>query len=119
VEDEPAIRALSERVLRAAGHEVLTAATGDDAIALVRAREAPIDLLLTDVVMPGGNGVDLARRMRELRPGLPVLYVSGFADDILADHGATEPHAAFLAKPFSADALRERVASMLASARVD
>jgi PAS domain S-box-containing protein len=96
VEDEEDVRAFVRRVLEQTGYEVTEAATGSDALVAATVGRPP-DLLVTDILMPGMTGVELARRLREIRPGLPVLLVSGFADDPLVpgDQGMR-----FLTKPF-------------------
>jgi len=99
VEDRGLVRNLARSVLSAAGFDVVTAAGGDEALALVESGAQP-DLLLTDVVMPGMSGAELARRLRGLRPGLPVLYMSGYTDDVLKASELSAPHTSFLAKPF-------------------
>jgi two-component system, cell cycle sensor histidine kinase and response regulator CckA len=109
VEDDEAVRAFVRAVLEGQGYRVLVAASPDEAISLVARREEPIHLLLTDVVMPGMNGVDLARRIEEIVPGLKVLFVSGYTENTIVHHGVLDPGVSFLAKPFSPGALAERV----------
>jgi hypothetical protein len=99
VEDRGLVRSLARSVLAAAGFDVVTAAGGDEALELVHAGTEP-DLLLTDVVMPGMSGAELARRLRSLQPKLPVLYMSGYTDDVLQPAELAEPRTSFLAKPF-------------------
>lgn len=114
VDDEPAIRAYGRDVLRAGGYEVTVAADGHDAERQVL-DGLEFDLLLTDVVMPGRSGVALAQRMVELRPDVPVLFVSGFAEDpVLHRAGHRAP---FLPKPFSPEALLGAVRDALDGAR--
>jgi hypothetical protein len=99
VEDRGLVRTLAGSVLSAAGFDVVTAAGGDEALELVRTGTEP-DLLLTDVVMPGMSGAELARRLRRLHPELPVLYMSGYTDDVVQPAELAEPRTSFLAKPF-------------------
>ncbi len=99
VEDRGLVRDLAHSILEAAGYNVVSAAGGDEALAVVEAGTIP-DLVLTDVVMPGMSGAELARRLRGLRPGLPVLYMSGYTDDVLQASELEEPRTSFLAKPF-------------------
>jgi PAS domain S-box-containing protein len=113
VEDEEEVRDLARDILAGRGYTVLEAATPEAALAQARAGE-PIDLLLTDVVMPRINGRELAERLRALRPGLPVLYMSGYTDDALLHRGVAAPGAHFLQKPFSPAALLRRVHEVLA-----
>jgi two-component system cell cycle sensor histidine kinase/response regulator CckA len=115
VEDDEAVRAFVRAVLEGQGYRVLVAASPDEAISLVGRREEPIHLLLTDVVMPGMNGVDLARRIGEIAPGLKVLFVSGYTENTIVHHGILDPGVSFLAKPFSPGALAERVRRELES----
>jgi PAS domain S-box-containing protein len=103
VEDEPGLRDIAQRVLARAGFEVMTAAGPDEAILAFEATAEPPDLLLTDVVMPGMRGPELAERLRGTRPGLKVLLVSGYAEEIV-ESGRTDS-LPFLAKPFSAESL--------------
>jgi two-component system cell cycle sensor histidine kinase/response regulator CckA len=100
------------QVLTAAGHAVLEAANGEEALALGERRSQPIDLLLTDVVMPGMSGPDLVGRLRSVRPNLPVLYMSGYDRDLI-DQKTLETAAGFLPKPFSPRALLEGVDQLL------
>jgi PAS domain S-box-containing protein len=111
-EDEPVVRELVLRLLRRAGHSVTGAADGEQALKLAK-REPAFDLLVTDVVMPGMNGRELAERMQQLQPRLPVLFMSGYAHDL--DGGLPEANgaSAFLQKPFDAAALLQRVQSLL------
>jgi PAS domain S-box-containing protein len=103
VEDEPGLRDIAKRVLARAGFDVTAAAGPDEAILAAESMAEPIDLLLTDVVMPGMRGPELAIRLRSSRPGLRVLLVSGYAEEIV--EGARDDSLPFLAKPFSAESL--------------
>jgi two-component system cell cycle sensor histidine kinase/response regulator CckA len=110
VEDDAGVRGLMAEILEAAGYVVTVAAHPAEALALVEAMPEPIDLLLTDVIMPGMSGRDLARELAPRRPGLRVLYVSGYAGEAIARHGGIEPGGRFLQKPFSEVDLLQRVA---------
>ncbi len=114
VEDEDAVRKLVTRMLVAAGYIVVSAANGDEALALGARYERRIDLLLTDVVMPQMSGRRLAERFGELRPGLSVLYMSGYTDHALENHGVLEPGLFFINKPFSSAELVRKVREALA-----
>jgi PAS domain S-box-containing protein len=103
VEDEPGLRDIAQRVLARSGFDVTVAAGPDEAILAAGSMTEPIDLLLTDVVMPGMRGPELAIRLRSTRPGLRVLLVSGYAEEIV--EGARDDSLPFLAKPFSAESL--------------
>ncbi len=100
-EDEPAVRSLTKRILERSGYEVIDAATGDEALAIFQREGARVDLVLTDVVMPGLRGPELVAELERLRPGLPVLFMSGYADDDLVRRGVFPEHVAFLKKPFT------------------
>jgi PAS domain S-box-containing protein len=116
VEDEDSVRSLARRVLTRAGYAVLEAADGESALEVARAHAGAIDLLLTDVVMPGGGGRKLAEAMERLRPATRVLYMSGYPGDAIAEHGLA-PEVDLLPKPFSPDTLLRRVASALGGVR--
>nr|WP_221380010.1 PAS domain S-box protein [Actinoplanes polyasparticus] len=105
VEDEPALRGVLTRILRAAGHEVLIAADGPAALALADAHEGPIDVLLTDVVMPHMLGRELAERFADRHPGTRVLFMSGYARPVLASQGTLAPGVTLVEKPFSKNQL--------------
>jgi DNA-binding NtrC family response regulator len=92
---------------------VLEAENAAQALAVAAAHIGPIHLLVSDVVMPGGSGRDLARRLAESRPATKVLYISGYTDDAIVHHGMLEPGLAFLQKPFTPDALARRVRDAL------
>jgi CheY-like chemotaxis protein len=112
VEDEPSVLRVAQRALRRAGYEVLVAASAAEARSHFDLHQQAIDLLVSDVRLPDANGTELAQSLHRQAPGLPVLYVSGYTDEVL------EPGpAAFLAKPFSPAELVTAVESTLASAR--
>ena len=114
VEDEPGLRDIAQRVLARSGFEVTAAAGPDEAILAAESMTEHIDLLLTDVVMPGMRGPELAIRLRSSRPGLRVLLVSGYAEEIV--EGGREDSVPFLAKPFSAESLLNAVDAAISSA---
>ena len=116
-EDERLVRVLAQKVLERAGYRVLVGAGGADAMALAERHDGPIHLLLTDVVMPEMNGRELARRLTAVRPGVRVLYMSGYADEAVAQHGVLDPGTAFLQKPFTPEALAKKVRGVLDGAR--
>ena len=117
-EDDDAVRAIARAILQRAGYQVLDAHDGASALALAEAHAGHIDLLLTDVIMPGMNGRELAERMTLRRPGLPVLFVSGYTDNVLADLGIPSADTALLDKPFTPASLTAAVAAILGDARV-
>ena len=105
VEDEAALRDVAGRILSGAGYRVLAAECGAAALDLARRHDGPIDLLLSDVVMPGMLGKELAERLTGARPATRVLYMSGYAQPVLHSQGTLEPGVALLEKPFTADDL--------------
>src|SRR5574341_1682227 len=112
-EDEEAVRRVARETLVRNGYSVLQASQGAAALALAEAHGSPIHLLLTDVVMPGMSGRQLADRLSALRPGLKVLYMSGYTDDGIVRQGMLEPGLAYLQKPFRPDALARKVREVL------
>ncbi len=113
VEDEPMVRDLARRILVRQGYQVLTAGDGTEALALARANEWRIDLLLTDVVMPGVDGKRLFKELRKHCPYLEVLYMSGYTDDVIAHHGVLEPGTLFVQKPFTPEILLRHIRDAL------
>lgn len=113
VEDEDLIRDLAEQILAEAGYRVFAAADASEAMALAEQVATPIDLLLTDVVMPGVSGADLAHRLLRQHPEMRILYMSGYSDSLIFRYGVLQERAAFLRKPFSAEVLEQRVAELL------
>jgi PAS domain S-box-containing protein len=116
VEDEDIVRSLARRILHGSGYEVIEAGSGEEALRLARGHDGHIDLLLTDVVMPGMNGRELADRLTELRPGTRVVYMSGYTEDVVLQRGISGDRA-FLAKPFTATALAQEVRDVLDGAK--
>jgi PAS domain S-box-containing protein len=117
VEDEASLRTLTSEILQASGYQVLEASSGPVALALAHAAELPVDVLLTDVVMPGMSGPELAERLRTIRPGIPVLYMSGYTDDALGRHGVLAPGILLLQKPFTAAKLTGRLREALSHSK--
>ena len=113
VEDSDALRDIASRVLERRGYTVLEASDGEAALMLAARHPGAIDLLLTDVVMPEMNGRQLAERLTALRPGLKVLYMSGYAGDAVTRRGVLEQGMAYLQKPFTPDALARKVREVL------
>jgi signal transduction histidine kinase/DNA-binding response OmpR family regulator len=113
VEDEPAVRNSTRRILIAAGYGVLEAANGAAALALCESHDGGIDLLLTDVVMPGIGGRELAARLKQLRPRVKVLYMSGYTDTAAARGGEFDEDARFIGKPFTAAELTRSIREAL------
>ncbi|HET8732344.1 MAG TPA: PAS domain S-box protein, partial [Anaeromyxobacteraceae bacterium] len=113
VEDEPKVRDATVGVLRAAGYRVHAAGGAEEALVWLREEGEPVDLVVTDVVMPGAGGRELAGAVEALRPGTRVLYVSGFTRDATLRHGVSGEGPDFLAKPFTPQELRARVRAAL------
>jgi signal transduction histidine kinase/ActR/RegA family two-component response regulator/HAMP domain-containing protein len=118
VEDEPVVRSLAVRALVDQGYRVLQAPDGQAALTTSRAYEGEVHLLVTDVVMPGMNGKELADRLVADRPGIRVLYVSGYTDHAVVRHGVLEEGIAFLSKPFDLRDLVRTVREVLDSGRI-
>jgi two-component system, cell cycle sensor histidine kinase and response regulator CckA len=118
VEDDELVRALATRLLASQGYHALDAGNGREALELVRARPGQVQLVLTDVVMPELGGSEFARRLAELEPDLPVLFMSGFTDDDVVRRGLLDPGAPYLQKPFDAATLGRRVRDMLDARRI-
>jgi CheY-like chemotaxis protein len=115
VEDEGAVRELVRTALTRAGYRVLAARDGEEALTRAAAHAGRIDLLLTDVVMPGMNGRELALRFRQARPDARVLFMSGFASDVIAADGGLSGDSELLMKPFTPDELLSRVRAALSN----
>ena len=112
VEDEPALRRLAVTMLEEHGYNVLQAGNGLDAMAVAERHRGPLDLLITDVVMPKLSGPELAQQLRGLRPGLEVLFMSGYNDSRLVNRGVQQSKVNLLVKPFTPDQLIGRVGEL-------
>jgi CheY-like chemotaxis protein len=115
-EDDAMVRSLIRRVLRAHGYETLEAADGATAVRLCERHPGPIHLLLTDVVMPELGGRELVERLAQLRPEMRVLFMSGYTDDAIVQHGVPDSDIPFVQKPFTPDALARKVREVLDAA---
>ncbi len=113
VEDEASVRELLRELLESAGYSVLEASRPAEALEFARAHPGPIQLLITDVVMPEMTGPELAHRVAEIRPGLRMLFLSGYTEGVVADKGLIGEGAHFLQKPFTTDALEAKVREVL------
>jgi two-component system sensor histidine kinase EvgS len=113
VEDEAGLMTLAQHMLQRFGYRVLAANTPAGALDQIRQHSEPIDLLITDVVMPGMNGHELAQALQTLHPNLKVLYTSGYTADIIAHHGVLEQGVQFLPKPFTMSGLARKVREVL------
>ena len=110
------VRAVAVRSLRASGYKVLEAENGDHALSVIKNRSGSIDLLVTDVVMPGMNGRELADKLLKEHLGMKVLYMSGYIDDTMLRQCASDASAAFLQKPFLRKDLLKKVRGVLDAA---
>jgi CheY-like chemotaxis protein len=113
VEDEGGLRELARRLLQRQGYTVLLAANADEAFRIVEGNGS-IDVLLTDVVMPGESGPELVSRLMEQRPALKVIYMSGYNEEAITHHGVLVHGIAFLHKPFTAETLELKIGEVLA-----
>ncbi len=113
VEDEPAVRELAHMALSEQGYTVIEAQNSEDAVRLAKRHGSAIQLLLTDVVMPGMSGRDLAKQLTMRHPNLRVLYMSGYTYNVIAENGTLEEGLSFLQKPFTPRALAQRVRETL------
>jgi DNA-binding NtrC family response regulator len=116
VDDEAKMRQLIRMSLARRGFAVLEAADGEEAVRLCREHQGPIHLVLLDVVMPGMSGLELAPRILELRPGVQMILMSGHVDDQVLLHGSLNPNTPFFHKPFTLEALVDKIRDMLESA---
>lgn len=117
VEDDEGVRVFMQRALRTKGYHVLAAANGGEAILIARRHPAPISLLISDVVMPEMNGPAVAEFLREAGHAMPVLFVSGYPDDLVAQHGMLNGSLSYLAKPFNIHTLALKVREVLDGSR--
>jgi len=112
-EDEEAVRKLARKVLEDYGYRIIEAENATDALEMYRQHRGTIHLLVTDVVMPGLSGTELARRICDMDPLIKVLYMSGYTDDAIVHHGVLDAEFPFLQKPFTPDALAHKVREVL------
>jgi CheY-like chemotaxis protein len=113
IEDDPRVRAVTVRALRAAGHRVLVAGNGAEALGIAEGSPGGLHLVVTDVVMPGMSGRAVVDALRSRRPGLPALFVSGYPQEVIARRGVLDTGIEFLAKPFTPASLVARVRAIL------
>jgi len=116
VDDEPAVRVVTKRILQRSGYAVLDAAGGAEALHALREHPGPVHLLLTDVIMPDMNGREVARQVRGQRPGIRVVYMSGYSPEAIAHDGLLDEGAAFVRKPFESGLLLQTVRRALDTA---
>jgi CheY-like chemotaxis protein len=113
VEDEQALRQVTQRIFARNGYHVITAANGPEALDIAGAHPGEIHLLVTDVVMPQMLGKEVAEKIREIKPGIQVLFMSGYARPVLASQGSLEPGVALVEKPFSEAELLSQAGQVL------
>jgi CheY-like chemotaxis protein len=113
VEDEDALREVTRRIFTRSGYQVITAASGAQAVALAADHDGEIHLLVTDVVMPNMLGKEVAEKVRQLRPDIKLLYISGYARPVLAAQGRLDPDVHLIEKPFSATAILQKAGQIL------
>ncbi|RMF87640.1 MAG: response regulator, partial [Nitrospinota bacterium] len=112
-EDEEGVRRLIRQVLQRAGYTVLTAGSGEEALQRCAGHRGPLHLVLTDVVLPQMSGRELVERVQARYPGVRVLYMSGYTDNVVAQRGVLKPGTPFLQKPFTPDTLVRKVREAL------
>ncbi len=117
VEDEEMVRSFVRQILQQQGYQVLTANNGEEALQLSKDYKGRIDLLLTDVVMPGISGRETADQLTAQRKGLKVLFMSGYTESAIVHHGVMDPGVDFLPKPFTGDTLARKLSEMLKESR--
>jgi CheY-like chemotaxis protein len=115
VEDDEMVRTLAVRALRSVGFRVIEAKNGEEALERVRDYGSAIDLVLTDVIMPGMNGRELIETIARTNPGVPYLLMSGYTEDVISQHGIAPEDARFLEKPFTPSTLTRRIRQILDS----
>jgi DNA-binding response OmpR family regulator len=113
VEDEASLRSVVGNTLRTNGYVVLDAPDSNTAIELANGCESPIDLLLTDVILPGISGRDMAELLQISRPSMKVIYMSGYTDEFIAEHGIMDPTIVLLEKPFRMSTLLQNIREVL------
>ncbi len=113
VEDDGGVRALVKDILRSSGYRIMEADNGNAALVIENDYEGKIDLLLTDVIMPGITGAELARTLAAKRPDMKILYMSGYTNEAIDRHGVLQEDIAFLQKPFTTRVLLEKVRQIL------
>ena len=113
VEDSDVVRDVVAKFLEGVGLTVLQASGGEEALALARREDAPIDLLLTDIVMPSMNGLELADRMERVRPDVRILFMTGYAEEVVANAGILGEHRECIGKPFTQEQITKRVRKIL------
>ncbi len=109
VEDEPMILEMTRKMLQGLGYNILSASTPDEAVCLAQERAGEINLLMTDVVMPGTNGRELAKNLSSLYPKIKVLFMSGYTANVIEHHGVLDEGVHFIQKPFTMNDLSAKI----------
>jgi CheY-like chemotaxis protein len=115
VEDEDSVRQLVRDTLEAKGYRVLEAESGEAGLSIAEGHDGKIDLVITDVIMPGIGGRELVKQLAQARPSTKFLYLSGYTEDAIVSEGSLEEGTAFLQKPFSLQSLSRKVREVLGS----
>ena len=113
VEDDTEVRRLIREILSARGYRVLESTKGEDAVRMVRSFADPVHLVVADVILPETSGPEVVRRVKEWKPGIRALYISGYTHDAVLRHGLMESGVTFLSKPFLPEALARKVREVL------
>jgi len=113
VEDEGSVRELAVDVLKSLGYRVLEASNGGEALLLLEKHEGPVNLLITDVIMPHMSGKELAAKLKEKLPDMKVLYTTGYTENVIYSQGILEPGTILLQKPFTPSSLARKVREVL------
>jgi CheY-like chemotaxis protein len=113
VEDAPVIRRLAREIISRAGYMVMEAGDADEALSVVATHVGPLDILVTDLIMPGPSGIELAEQLKWIREDVRVLFMSGYTDNAIVRNGLLEEGAAFLQKPFTPEGLLRKMRQVL------
>jgi len=114
-DNDPLILSMIEQTLTPLGYDLLLASNGEEALTLMEKAESQVDLILTDVIMPGINGIDLAKQMISRNPEIRVMFMSGYLCPSIAHHGIPDSEKAFVQKPFLPNTLIKKIRSVLKS----
>ena len=106
---------ITKKILSDCGYKVIMAQSGEDALDLWEKNKSRVDLLLTDIVLPGISGLQLSQKLRASKPGLKVIYMSGYSDDVIAHHGILDNDISFIQKPFTSMVLTKKIRDVLFS----
>jgi two-component system cell cycle sensor histidine kinase/response regulator CckA len=117
VEDDENVRRMAAQMLKILGYTVFAPLSPQDAIAICKEADQPIDCVVTDVIMPGMSGRELVEAIRILRPGIKVLFMSGYTSDVIAHHGVLDEGVPFIQKPFDMSAIHKKIQEIIAAPR--